>query len=396
MGEMVEIRHQTSFDDEVDAWMLFNPLNDGYDDYDEDDDEEYVFDDEDFDDYDEDDEDEEEDIPKEEIVADYMNAVYKYMPNLIDYLDLNNKYGFYMEQIRGINNIDEPPKYDYMHLDFLSVLELCLKILDSLNPSLKDFLIEKINDGTIVMGSQPQSKSRVGTINGVPIITIGRFYNIFDVGNIIHELFHMIHLNHFQNDLSNDVWYATTEAIAMTGEIYAYMYMYKNNLVQDDSKAALREYFWQIFIEADITFCNGIILDIYDKAQKINSKLVATYNAAKGIISAYDDVFDSKNIAKELLYHEKSTYTMGFPIALFLALKMLDDDYYIKLFFKQLSMIECHTPKSFLAPFGLDGMMDDEDFIIQAFTYINDLMDKLYNKDEVNLTPYKPYMIEMV
>ena len=77
MGEMVEIRHQTSFDDDVDAWMLFNPLNDDYDD-DYGSEEEYVFDDEDFGDCDEDDDDyDEEDISKEEIIADYMNAVYK-------------------------------------------------------------------------------------------------------------------------------------------------------------------------------------------------------------------------------------------------------------------------------------------------------------------------------
>ncbi len=328
-----------------------------------------------------------------QIVSDYITTVYRYMPKLIESLHLNNVYGSYMAEIEEINRIDRPSPYVFQTLDFLSIIDICSDVLASIDPQAKNLVIDKIADGTLIVGSQPKTRSQIGIVDGQPVAIIGRLYNIFDIASIIHELFHLIHLEHFDNRPTDDTWYTTTEAIAMTGSMYTFMYMYKHNILKEDAKQALKLYFWKIMSICNNALLNGVILETFDTFQTISDETM------ESLIKNYDYsplcsyILHDSNFEMEILYHDKATYNLGFPAAFMLAIKMIDDPTYCDIFRREFSVIECHTPKSFLTNFGLEGLIDDPDFICQAMNYISMVLGDLYTNDEIKI---KPYMIEMM
>lgn len=329
----------------------------------------------------------------EDYVDDYSCAVYSAFPKMFKYLNLHNVYGNYFEQLLGAVEQDIPSDYEYeCEIDFLACYNLCLEILSSLDSNYVTKFKQWMNDGTINFIEDEDSFSHTTVSDNHLEINIAKNYTIEDVFGLIHEFFHGMHLEQFDNNLNNEDWYLTTECIAMTGEFYSVFYFLKNNIMTDDTKMYLKKLLMNGYYKADNSLVDGILLEVYDNIGTFDDEEVITFLKQARLPIEYKNIIDSINEEHELNYHEGFTYTIGFPISIMLAKKMIDDSSYINLFNKQFSDIKRYDASTFLSGFGLQDILTDVDFIYDVMVYIDSLSESLFKEDNISL---KEYLIEM-
>lgn len=332
----------------------------------------------------------------EEYVKDYLDEAYHIYPNLFGYLSLNNAIGSYFSQIENLitdKDIDMNNHYSYQyHIDGLTYLDLCQKILSSLDISYWEKLQEYLKKGYILFeDDEIDTFAHCNCNTSHPDIRLNRTYTIEDVFITIHEFFHSLHLVQYHNHFHPE-WYLTTECISSIVEFYSAMYLYHNDLFKSDVIIYMKHIAKAMFDFADASLFNGVILEIYDQMESLSIKDIKYFLKAKDIDQRYINIFDLFEEDDEFDYHVNCTYNLGFPVALFIANKMLNDVHYIKLFNKQFKNISTYDVASFLAPFGLIDVLNNNEFLYDLMQYVNIVITDLCTKDKLNI---KPYLLEM-
>ena len=327
----------------------------------------------------------------EELIKEYSDELYLKMPVFFKYLEIINAYAGYFGQIEGYmaDKVKDIEPYD-VDIDTLTLVELCSKILLTLGKDLCDKFNRRLVDGTVNFEEDTITSMKVK--NGNIDITVNKTYTIEDVLGLIHEFFHSIHIEKYNNNMHDANWYFLTEMIAMTGEIYAIMYMYKNNIMKHDLIAYIKKYMGTIFAQANITLLTGLTLEIYDKEQSLREEAIQHFIEAKELPEEYSEITEVLEYLDDFLFHESVAYTFGFPISVIIATKMIDSDEYKRKVLYLLEHINDYDIESLFIALGINDILKNEDYICSAMNYVYEVSDKLIEDEPIDI---KRLIVEM-
>lgn len=327
----------------------------------------------------------------EELIKEYSDELYSKMPAFFEYLEIINVYAGYFGQIEGYmeSKVKDIEPYD-IEIDTLSLVDLCNKILSNLDKDLCEKFNKRLVDGTVKFKDDAVTSMKVK--NGNIDITVNKTYTIEDVLGLIHEFFHSIHIEKYDNNMQDANWYFLTEMIAMTGEIYAIMYMYKNNIMKHDLISYIKKYMDTIFAQANTTLLTGLTLEIYDKEQSLSEEAVQHFIKVKELPEEYSEITDVLEYLDDFLFHESAAYTFGFPISVILATKMIDSDEYKRKVIYLLEHINDYNIESLFISLGISEILKDEDYICSAMNYVYEISDKLIEDEPIDI---KRLIVEM-
>lgn len=329
----------------------------------------------------------------EELIKEYSDELYSKMPIFFKYLEVINAYAGYFGQIEGHMADKVKDIEDYKgDVDYISLVGLCNEILSSLDVGLCAKFNQRLVDGTVNLDEEEETITSMSVKAGKIDITINKTYTIEDVLGIIHEFFHSIHIEKFDNDLQNPDWYFFTEAVAMIGEIYAIMYMYNHNIMREDLISYIKKYLSTIFAQADTTLLTGLTLEIYDKEQSLSDDAVNHFIQIKQLPEEYSEIIDVLEYLDDFLFHESATYTFGFPISMIVATKMIEDENYKRKVIQILSNINDYSLESLLTILGIEDILKNEDYICLAMNYVYEVSDKLVEEQQIDI---KRLLVEM-
>lgn len=323
----------------------------------------------------------------EKLIKEYSDELYSSMPIFFDYLEIINLFAQYIGQIESLIGAKTENINEYKtSVDFLSLIELCNQILSTLDRGLCDKFNKRLADGTINLDSEEELSITAMTVVDHNIdINVKRTYTIEDVLGLIHEFFHSIHIEKYDNDMQNANWYFSAELIAMIGEFYAIMYLNQNNIFKDDLIEYLKGVLNVIFAKANDTLITGLTLEIYDKEQSISDEAVQHFIRTRGLPQEYGAIIEVLEELEDFEFHDNATYIFGFPISMLIATKMLEDDSYKRKMLYLLEHINEYSPKSLLTYLGVEGILSDEDYICSVINYICEVSNKMIEKEHVNI-----------
>lgn len=330
----------------------------------------------------------------EELIKEYSDSLYDKLPIFYKYLPVINGYADYFLQITELleEKIQDDMDYHY-DIDFLTIIEICEEILLSISPCLRDKFRTYLSDGTIeIDNDRIQGITYMNIQDGHININLNRCYDIEDVIGLIHEFFHAIHIEKYNNNLADEKWYIETEGIAFIGEIYAIIYMWQHDIVKEDIQPYYRKFLTSILSHADHALLTGLALEVYDKEQSLSDEAVSHFVDMKKMPEGYKGLNTLLETLDDCFFHESATYIFGFPMAFALVLKMLDDDDYRQKFLMCFEHIQDYAIEDWLKNFGLDGVINDEDVIYNVMNVINDLSFTLINGETLDV---KKYLLEM-
>ena len=327
----------------------------------------------------------------EQLIKEYSDELYSKMPIFYQYLEVINTYAEYFGQIEGLleEKVNDIEEY-CVDLDYLSIIEICNEILMSLDKNLCDKFNKRITDGTIDF--KHDSITSMGISNKRINITINKTSTIEDILGLIHEFFHSIHIEKYDNDMQNQEWYFFTEAIAMIGELYAVMYMHENSILKDDLNKYLKKYISIMFSHANNTLLTGLTLEIYDREQSLSDDAVSHFIQFKNLPEEYNEISEVIEYLDDFVFHESATYTFGFPIALLIASKMLIDEEYKLRFLSLLAHINEYDLDNLLTSLEIKNIIKNEDYICDAMNYIYNIVNEMLNERQLDI---KSLLIEM-
>ena len=327
----------------------------------------------------------------EQLIKEYSDELYSKMPIFYQYLEVINAYAGYFGQIEGYLEAKVTDIEEYqLELDYLSIIEICNEILMSLDSKLCDKFNKRISDGTIDF--KCDSITSMSIVDKKINITINKTSTIEDVLGLIHEFFHSIHIEKYDNDMQNQEWYFFTEAIAMTGELYAILYMYKNNILKEDLNSYLKKYISTMFAHASNTLLTGLTLEIYDDEQSLSDVAVNHFISVKQLPEGYNEITEVIQYLDDFLFHESATYTFGFPIALLIASKMLDDEEYKIRLLSLLEHINEYDLDNLLTSLGIKNIIKNEDYMCDAMNYVYSVVNEMLDDRQLDI---KSLLIEM-
>lgn len=313
--------------------------------------------------------------------------------------DLNEVYPLYMKYLDVINtiagNIMEiyidigqlyPVLEDQTYInefDELETIELCLKILDSLDNSLGEQFLDYYANGTIKYKKNIAS-SNTSVVNENVVSEIISTRNIKEVFVTIHEFFHALHLNLSGLELQDEDYYFYSETIAMVSELYAMMYLFNNPIYKDDVISYCKEFFESFIYKADITLKNGMLMFAYQATEDVRVEDLNKYAEFKNFPNVYQDV---KLVLKDFdnfEYHNYARYVVGLPFSLLLAKSIFDSkkdkELYLQLF-KEISNIGV---KDIIKRFDLECLFYDADKLFAAVNYLYDTIEDLYSNSKID------------
>ena len=327
----------------------------------------------------------------EELLKEYSDELYSKMPNFFQYLEVINAIAGYFAQIENymFEEIEYSEDYNF-NVDFISLTEMCNQILNSLDTGLCKKFNKRMYDGTINFEEDSITSMKVD--NGKIDITLNRNYTIEDIFGLIHEFFHSIHIEKYNNNMHDSKWYIFTEAIAMIGELYAVLYMYKNNIMKEDLIIYIKKYLSTIFAQANNTLVTGLALEIYDKEQSLSDDSIEHFIKVKELPSEYKNINHVLEYLDDFLFHESATYTFGFPISFIVVTKMFEDDCYKNKVISLLENINDYSLEDLLTSLGIGDILKNENFICSSMNYVYEISKQLINEEQLDV---KRHLLEM-
>ena len=330
-------------------------------------------------------------LAKEEIkelenkISEYSSSLYNKYPIFFKNINYTNALASYICSICE-DLLKEDDEYIYENeIDFLSLVNYCENITNSIGIDYKNMFQKKLSDGTINFGtSKDGSYSYTKIENNHTDIYVDRNYTIEDIVKTIHELFHDLHFSKFNEKLDDESCMFYSEFIALIGDLYSVFYLYKNGLLKKDCVTYIKKLFNTLNGYANVALIEGVTLDMYDKMQSLDEKSVLEYIKMTNSPEEYSIIPELNKQIKEYDYHFTAPYVYGFIFSFLISDNMVKDSFYRENFKKVMENIEKYDFKEILSNFGIKGVLTNPDKLYEAVLYIYNLLEVMINKNKID------------
>lgn len=322
----------------------------------------------------------------EKVLKEYCDILYSQMPIFFKYLNVIRVYSMYIIQIS--DNLNEKISLiNYYETDFdaLSSIEIAKQLVGQIDNSLVSELDRCIQNGTIDINGDEGIISCLTVTNGHPDITIRRTNTIEDVFSLIHEFFHYIHIKQFDNNITDQNWYFFTECFAMIGELYTIFIALQIDVLHNDTIEYLKKYFQALSSQANDTLLTSTILGVYDQEQGISEKNFEDYIARNNLSKDFMQFAQVINDLDDFTFHDSSTYTFGFFIALKISERMIKDEKYKDKVYYLLTHIRDYDLETLLLYLEIDAIINDEEYIYDTANFALDFSEGIFNNESKRL-----------
>ena len=246
------------------------------------------------------------------------------------------KYPFYLKNLKS--NIELSKKtiefcrkfeinYDIYYQNEISVKEslaLAYKIILSINPELANLFKDRLKDRTIIFREDAPYSYTTDEEGGIKIV-IKNNNNISDAVSLVHEFFHIVHLEKSKRKFTDGEYNCYTETIGMMGEFYALLYLIDNRSdLKEDIKMYINEELIAMNIRGNNTLNDGYLIDIYINNGDLSQKSIYDYVIKNNLSKDYLNILKYKYKLK-FYYDDYVRYIYSFPEALSLGYQLYND-----------------------------------------------------------------------
>lgn len=328
-----------------------------------------------------------EEITLEEYIEAYNSEVYNVYPIFFREMNYINILAYYFNWIGECLFSEDVmlDKYKNSNISINDVLQIAFDIISDFGNGYKEEFEKCINDGTIeFVDADDNSYAYTAKENNHFSISVDRNYNIEDIIKLVHEFFHYLHIRKFDEGFKNEQCYLYGEMFSILGEIYAVLYLYKNNIFKDDAITYLKKEIMIIYKYANNTLIMGIVMHIYDLYNNFTDKSIDEYINFTNSPEEFVNAFDYLNDIEEFNYHELATYIIGFFPAFVLANSMIDDKSIIIRFTNCINHINEYKDKRELFNYlSIDNLLLDTISLSQLVDEMYLMFKQLYNNNEI-------------
>ena len=329
----------------------------------------------------------EEEITLEEYVENYNSQVYNTFPKLFRYMEYINDSAYNICWL-GEQLFKEETTFDGYenNIGVSELINQAINILGMFSKDYKKLLEEIIKNGVInFYDATDETFSYTTFKNNYADVSIDRNYNVEDLLKIIHEFFHYVHIDNFNRTPGEEDCYIYTEFFALTAEMYAMFYMYKNNIYKNDIIIYLKKYIMILYSYANKTFIQGSVMHIYDicndfSDEAINEyiKLTNTSEEIKNVLYLLDDIDDFD-------YHILAPYIIGVLPAFLLAKNMIDDKYSVERFKTCVENAKNYTEIDELFKLlNIENILQSTDEISNVIDDVYDIVKDFFEEKNIN------------
>lgn len=317
----------------------------------------------------------------EKSVNTYIKGLKKNFPRFDKYLKLCNEISSHVIDIYDAEIVPTDLEHStyFRNIDSVS---LAFEIINNISTELGMIFVEKINNKSIMLVKGEDSYTSVQ--NDIVYSKVEETNTFQDAIVLIHEFFHNVHLELYDNDINNEDFYFFTEIFGIFADIYsAYYLIYSRKEYIEDSKIFLSKVFNGVVGHSDVTLIKGTILDIYNEFKSLDDSSISNYVVKHNLPEAYLDILSFEKNVDNSVYHQSSIYVFAFPIAFNLAFNLLCiKDYSIK--FKDMFLnINKYNPEDWLHELELDTHLDDSDVLLNIMNNIYHNLKDVYYKKKV-------------
>lgn len=326
------------------------------------------------------------DISLEEYIKNYNTAIFNKCPKFFYYLNYINMSATNINWL-GENLFDQDIAYDNYqdYIGSVELIDLTRLIISSLGSDYLQKFETCLIDGTISFyDADIDSYSYTRFEHNHFDINIDRNYNIEDVMKLVHEFFHFIHIEQFEDKLEDENCYVYTELFALIGEIYAVLYLYKNNIYKNDVCNYLKKFIKIMYYYARNSLIQGFIMHVYDTSRSFDNKALEDYFDLTGIPESFTVLFELIDEVDNFDFHEKDPYILGFLPAYLIVQFMINDEYFISKFKYCINHINNYVEiEELFSYFNIDNLIKDNNNLADVSNQLYEEFNKLLNNNEI-------------
>ena len=336
---------------------------------------------------------------QEKLLQIYYNTLDEYDPKAIERLDFVNAIIVYIDELYNDFKIGYIVKRNIKKvLPKDEINKICIQILRSIDPmySINFHAILKTN----MIAASEKDVSKVDE-KGIHVVQTN---NIEQIIATLHEFGHHLHkINSGLKDIPDDpdAWYST-EMIAMTFEFYALFYMYKNDILADEVKKSFISYVNFIYDKTSKVIGEALALNIIDKYGKLNIvnifKYMKKYNISNEQMLTIEKIDyhkllksltgDGNDAVTEYRYWYEYRYIFGFPLAIYIANRMVNSNSYKVRFVENFTNIDALGSDGFIKSLSAYQIIDNPDCLKWIIETV-----KSYTNHIINDNEFSPKMI---
>ena len=301
-----------------------------------------------------------------EQVKDYYNYLKENVPKSIEYLDYINDVIICTLRIKNrINKDSDIMKNDYELNKFEDedIRMLIRMLLKSIDPEYA-FLYKKYAYDKkihIIKNEVSHTKARG--------IYLEKTHDVDEILTTLHEFAHYTHLKNCGGVWTDEFSYSS-EMFAMTFDFYGMFYMYKNNILVEDTLNQYLNYINCMYNFSANILGTAIALNMYEKFGKITPKNREIYAKLKdinpGVLESLDSItFDELdyNTEERNVYKIEYEYLFGLPLSYYMGNRMVLSEAYKYKFISNFSDINNIGVDKFLNTMGVDKIINDPDML---------------------------------
>lgn len=213
---------------------------------------------------------------------------------------------------------------EYEHeFNIKETIKLVYEIISSINPILGKYFIEKIKDKTIIFRDYEYSYM-TDEEGGIKIIIVPN-KNIVTTVSLVHEFFHLIHLEKSNLKFKDEEYYCYTESLGMMGEYYALLYLFeKRPDLKNDIKMYINEDLIAMYKRGENTLRDGCLLDVYRNYGDLSKKSIELYVEKNKLSKDYLTMLKYK-YDTNFYYGDYIRYINSLPVSLSLGYQLYYD-----------------------------------------------------------------------
>ena len=291
-------------------------------------------------------------------------------------LKLNNFISYLFVQ-RYLENEILDFKYE-TRFDKCSTIELASEILESISPSLKERFIKEYKNGNIIFKKHSKNGfSSTKVDNGIKCI-ISQNNTIVDPITCVHEFLHFLHLEKYNNNISDEDYYYFTEILGLAGDFYSIYYLafIKKEYI-NDIKSYSSNIINSIMGSAQESLFVGTVIEIYEKYHSLSEESISKFLKECETFEEGTDVLELYSCIEEINYFECVRYVYALPVALQIASDLIsgNKEKYKGIFEK----FETMTPEEILEELELDEHLKNRTTLIECIDSIYGNNIDIYN-----------------
>lgn len=328
----------------------------------------------------------EDEITLEEYIENYNTAIFNTYPKLFYYLNYINMSATNINWLgENLFNQDMELEDYHIYVSSIELIDLGRMIIGSLGMDYLQKFERCLVDGTIdFYNADDDSFAYTNFHDNHFDVSIDCNYNIEDVMKLVHEFFHFIHIEQFDDKLEDENCYVYTELFALVGEVYAVLYLYKNNIYRQDVCNYLKKFVRVICYYANRSLIQGFVMHVYDTCRNFNSKSLEHYFNLTGVPEDFAILFDFLDDIDDFDFHERAIYILGFLPAYLIAQLMINDDSVIIKFKNCIEHIRDYSEiEELFAYFNIDDLIRDNNGLISLSTNLYEDFSALLTNDKI-------------